>query len=463
MGLLGNTGGGGLKSVTRAGGYIDGGPRTPNPLDKVSDYASDRDPTTGGSRAGQKASRDTAANATALYDKTAKINEELAKADQEYAEKYGQRSGDYLSLSQKLVNNYKGKVDELAKQASGQATDARKTYTNSILPEYKNAMGMARGNAEQAMSLKQASDPNNPVMKQIREMYNQQGQAANKQGQQDFGVLSALGAQAAQGQFGAAGPMTSGQMGQIYSANQAQAGDAYARAQQRMHDLQQQGIDRGFDQSNQLYQFGQAAQDRYGQSIGNYESGQNNFLNQQKGFRDESSGYAGDKFNLDQGLTADRFNVLMGGDDIGRGNAYAGRGRDQAAWDQYYGVKQQGVNNQLQAQSAQGSSNSGILGSVIGGAASVLSDKREKRNIGNISDSDLDEFLKSVKPKTFEYKEDKPGAAPGQRIGFMMQDVEDTKLGKKMSRQGPNGEKMYDKDNLNGIILAGLARQAKAS
>jgi hypothetical protein len=32
-----------------------------------------------------------------------------------------------------------------------------------------------------------------------------------------------------------------------------------------------------------------------------------------------------------------------------------------------------------------------------------------------------------------------------------------------MSRRGPSGEKMYDKDNLNGIILAGLARQAKAS
>ncbi len=43
----------------------------------------------------------------------------------------------------------------------------------------------------------------------------------------------------------------------------------------------------------------------------------------------------------------------------------------------------------------------------------------------------------------------------------MMQDVQGTELGKKMTRRGPGGELMYDKDNLNGILLAGLKREAR--
>jgi hypothetical protein len=467
--------GGGAKNVARAGGGIGniggaintgvspGSGGGMGPLDR--EWWSSRDPTTAGTRAGNKAREASSKEAGELYEKTGVLNKGLAQADENFKKSYDQLSGKYIGRATDLVNYYQQHLDKLRGEADSQAKDATKTYSNSILPEYKNAMGMAKKNASQAMTLAEAGDPNNPIMKQIRELYDQQGQKARQQGQQDFGVLSALGAQSAAGQFGASGPMTSGQMGQIYAANQSQAGDAYARAQQRMYDLQQQGIDKGFDQSNFLYQEGQNAQDRYGQSIQNLQAGDQSYRDQQAQFRDEIGGYRGQGFDIQSGLNADKYGQGIAGADIRKGNAYAGAGREQGALDQYYGVKQQGINNQLQANMAQQQAQGGLFGSLIGGAATVAaSDKHEKQNISSITDEDLDQFLSAIKPKSFEYKDDdKVGRQPGKRIGFMLQDVQGTTLGDKMTRKGPEGELMYDKDNLNGIILAALARDAKKS
>ncbi len=418
--------------------------------------------------AARKAKNDANANASDLYNQTEGINAGLGQTDADYKTAFGNASQNYLGGAQTLTDKYTNQINDLIKQSKSQGQDATKVYTNTVQPDLKNALGIAKTNANQAMSLSEASDPNNPIMKQIRELYNQQGQQALTQGKQDYGVLSALGAQAAGSQFGAAGPMTAGQQGQIYAANQQQAGNAYAAAQKRMTDLQNQGLNKSFDQSNQLYQYGQQAQDTYGNAIKNLQNGQSQYDADQGAFRQEQNGFSGNIYGANQGLNSDKYNTALVGAGIDKGNAYAGAGREQDALNTLHGVQQQGINNQQAASMANANATSGLLSSLfgaagtVGGAAVGASDKRMKTKINDVSNSDIDEFLGAVKPKTFLYKDDgEPGTAPGKRIGFMMQDVQGTKLGDAMTRRGPGGQLMYDKDNLSGVLLAALSRQAK--
>lgn len=448
---------------TYAGGGLGTGGMLAGGAAGAGGFIDKNNPYVQGPRQQRKAKAEADAKAGELYAKTGEINKGLDKADAAYGKTFDKDSREFLSGAKNLVKEYTGQISQLQNESKTQASDARATYTNSILPGYKDAMGKAKVNADAAMSLEQASDPNNAVMKGVRELYNKQGESARRQGQQDFGVLSALGAQAAQGQFGAGGPMTSGQMGQIYAANQSQAGDAYARAQNRMHDLQQQGIDRGFDQSNQMYQFGQQAQDRYSNTIKDLQGGEGAFYDQQGRFRDEQGGYAGDVMGAKAGYNSDRFNMGMIGSDVRKGNAYAGAGRRQVAENQYYGTQQQNINNKAGADSATNASKGQFISSLVGAGgqmgAAAVSDKRKKHNISDISDSELDEFLSSVKPKSFNYDDPQNGA--GKRVGFMLQDVQGTELGDKITRKDGNGTLKYDRDNLNGIILAALARDAR--
>jgi len=93
-------------------------------------------------------------------------------------------------------------------------------------------------------------------------------------------------------------------------------------------------------------------------------------------------------------------------------------------------------------------------GSMMG----MMSDERSKENIKDVSKEDLKEFFAAVNPKLFTYINDEHEmAAAGERIGFMLQDVQGTKLGKLITRTGEDGMLYYDKDNLYGIILAGLS------
>lgn len=101
-----------------------------------------------------------------------------------------------------------------------------------------------------------------------------------------------------------------------------------------------------------------------------------------------------------------------------------------------------------------------ILGAIGGGMAA--SDERVKTDINEVSKEDVKEFLSAIKPKSYKYKDtSKPGTSEGERVGFMLQDVQNTKLGKKITRRAPDGTLMYDRDNLHGIILAALAHSVK--
>lgn len=98
------------------------------------------------------------------------------------------------------------------------------------------------------------------------------------------------------------------------------------------------------------------------------------------------------------------------------------------------------------------------------GAAGIMamSDERKKKNIQEIDASEIEEFLQAVTPKKFQYKSPKEDSQPeGDRLGFMLQDVENTALGEKLVKEDENGVKHYDRDNLDGIILAALSTFAK--
>lgn len=93
-----------------------------------------------------------------------------------------------------------------------------------------------------------------------------------------------------------------------------------------------------------------------------------------------------------------------------------------------------------------------------GSIAAMMSDERGKKDISNVTKADLKEFFGAIKPKFFKYKDqNNPLTAPGERVGFMLQDVQNTKLGKLITRKTKDGTLVYDKDNLNGIILAAFA------
>lgn len=98
------------------------------------------------------------------------------------------------------------------------------------------------------------------------------------------------------------------------------------------------------------------------------------------------------------------------------------------------------------------------------GAAIIaaMSDERKKEEKKPVSLDDLQEFLGAVKPATFRYKDpSEDGALPGKRVGFMAQDVKDTKLGKDLISEREDGTLQYDTQNLQGILLAALKELAE--
>ncbi len=277
-------------------------------------------------------------NAQQQYDDSQPILGRMNQADSDYQKQYGNNAQSYKAQRDPEIDRYLGRSEQLRTEASEQGKSAQSTYTNDIQPRMK-------ANMESAMTLAEAGDPNNKVQTDVRAMYDKQGQAARTQGMQDFGVLSALGSQAAGQQFGAGTPMTAGMQGQIYAANQGQAGNAYAKAQQRMHDLQQQGIDRGFDESSKQYDRGQNATKDFIDAEGVYaQRGRDN--------RDELNSYDSDRFGVKMGQFGENRDMDMGFAGIGRDNSYAQGERDLGALGQKYGTQQSIITNRLSAEEA---------------------------------------------------------------------------------------------------------------
>jgi hypothetical protein len=239
-------------------------------------------------------------------DESNRLNEQEYSKIQEELGKMGGYDKTYYKDMSKWSGDYIKNTTNLKSQAEGQ---------NKI----------ALDEASHAMSLQDAGDPNNKVQQAVRALYDKQAQGVRKQSLQDVGVLNALGAQATAGQLGSAGaPTTGAQLQLLNSNNMAQSGAAYARAQQQMQSLREQGLDRGFSESAAQYDRGQRAIDRTQNlraEIGNYD---NNIF-----------GTQGNLSGLKHGLDT------------------AGSQRQLGAQGAYYDARQGNVNAQMQNYNAQ--------------------------------------------------------------------------------------------------------------
>lgn len=115
----------------------------------------------------------------------------------------------------------------------------------------------------------------------------------------------------------------------------------------------------------------------------------------------------------------------------------------------------QGKASALQAQAAgetaAGTGVQKLFGSGIGAAASVMSDERVKKDIKHF---DASEFLDSLTPSKYRYKDPGKNGA-GVHASPMAQDLEKTEVGKAMVKETPDG-KMVDYGKGFGAILAAL-------
>ncbi len=266
-------------------------------------------------------------------------------------------------------------------------------------------------------------------------IYNTQAQGVGKQGLADTGVLAALGAQATSQQFGQGGPMTGNQLASLQGQNMSQAGAAYAKAQQRMADLQQQGINAnlsqrnagittetnlrgkgldsetdlrgtglanradmrsqglsgeadarakglgvegdmraqgiqsGLTRSDQQYDRGQKAIDRYSGSVMDLQNAETTHHAGQSAFRSEIGNRQDAITGRQQGVLQEDYNLgkTQRDTDLGFKGAQAGRKRGTA--NAAYATDQAGRAGEIAAQNAKQGGMMGAAGTVVGGVA----------------------------------------------------------------------------------------------
>lgn len=86
----------------------------------------------------------------------------------------------------------------------------------------------------------------------------------------------------------------------------------------------------------------------------------------------------------------------------------------------------------------------------------IVSDERKKKDIKGAGHEDIMDFLASMDPKTFEYKDGgaAPGESPGENLGVLAQDMEKSKLGKDIVEDGPGGKTINVKKGLSALFAA---------
>lgn len=113
--------------------------------------------------------------------------------------------------------------------------------------------------------------------------------------------------------------------------------------------------------------------------------------------------------------------------------------------------------NQLQAQGA-ASQNKGMMGPLLsaGGqvGAAMMSDERLKTNVSD-ADREIDDMLDKLKPKSWDYKDQKHGA--GRWTGVMAQDAESSEAGRRFVREEVDGKAL----DINKTLSATLAATAR--
>jgi hypothetical protein len=113
-------------------------------------------------------------------------------------------------------------------------------------------------------------------------------------------------------------------------------------------------------------------------------------------------------------------------------------------------------NAQAQQQVAQ--NRAGLFKQLLGsagqaGAAMATSDENAKENI-ELGDKEIKSFLDAIKAYKYEYKDKEDGE--GEFVSPMAQDLEKSKVGKKMVQEDESGKKMvnYDGHSLGSMLAA---------
>lgn len=261
-------------------------------------------------------------------DQSKGVADQMKESDSAYMSARERSAKTHLENNQTYGNQYVKKADQLAAQAEDQAKNAQRTYSNDIQPVQKGLMDDAYRNSQSAMSLEDAMNPNNKVSKGVRDLYDQQGQKIRQQGLTDAGVLAAMGAQATAGQLGGMPVFTGSNLANLSAQNQRQSSEAFSAAQKRMMDLQEQGLGKGIEQSNAMYDRGQEARGMASDLSGRYQQGYNQNDEIQRGYRDEQQGYAADRMGVLLGMSGQEYDINNNLSDISHGLSQGQMNRD---------------------------------------------------------------------------------------------------------------------------------------
>lgn len=117
-----------------------------------------------------------------------------------------------------------------------------------------------------------------------------------------------------------------------------------------------------------------------------------------------------------------------------------------------------GANASSAALMASANQMSNLMGQGAGMVGMIASDRRVKKNVRAVSQSDIKEFKDNITPYEFNYTDDKFGK--GDWIGVMAQDLEKSKLGRTVVETGNDGVKRINHGKLSSLMLA---MNAKAS
>ncbi len=286
--------------------------------------------------------------------------EEQYGKNQEYNKQLGAQDDKFQDVSRVNTDGYQHDLNTLRSEIEASQKDSGATYTNQIQPQLKNMMEQAKTNSAGAMSLQDAMDPNNAVASKTRALYSQQAQNENKASLANTGTLQALGMQNMAGQLQGAGPMTGGQLAAMMGANQSQTGAAYARSQKRVQDLQDQGMEQGYARSDKAYGQGLDAQDRYRNSVGDYEQAADRQLGRDQSFRGERGGVSDRTYNNQQRMA-----------DIVHGVGSAKTQRDMANYNTHMGGQQANLGGQIQTINGQEAADAAMKTGMISAAGTA--------------------------------------------------------------------------------------------
>lgn len=282
------------------------------------------------------------------YDSTGAINAGLDRSDAALYSGTQGAVGGYKTARDQVLDPYLGRlssmtagaendygrigsqIDALTNRTQGEQSQTRErlNHVYNQMDSTNDQLGnVAAKSGQYNGSWVDWNDPNNQIATANRNLYNQQAQGTRRAGLADAGVLSALGAQANAGAF-AGRPMTGGQMQAAAGASQNRAGQAFAMAQQRAQDLQDQGLARGYEQTQAAYGRNQDALNRSRQAQLDLNSQIGSDYGMRQQMQDQTSQQMQSDLGMRQGMRGEMEGLYGQTADIGTNRANENYGLD---------------------------------------------------------------------------------------------------------------------------------------